>query len=49
MENNKTWTYFTENKTVKNVKIIEVSHAFKDFAVNYNVAILKSFNPGLKL
>ena len=33
----------------KNIKITKWAHAFKGFASSYNVEILNSFNPELKL
>ena len=33
----------------KDVKITKREHAFKDFASNYNLEILNSFNPELQL
>ena len=33
----------------KNIKITKWTHAFKGFASSYNVEILNSFNPELKL
>ena len=32
-----------------NVKITKQAHAFKDFAITYNVGILSFFNPELRL
>ena len=33
----------------KNAKITKKSHAYKDYAITYNITILYNFNPGLQL
>ena len=40
---------FDKKKTINNVKIIKLLHAYKGYASTYTVDILNSFNPELRL
>ena len=41
--------WWNKGNNTKNIKITKQAHAFKNYALSYNVEILNSFNPGLQL
>ena len=44
-ETTKPESFFDETKSITKVKLTKWAHAFEDYALSYNVAILTSFNP----
>ena len=40
---------YYEKKTIENVKVTKLSHAYKDYASTFNVDNLNSFNPEIQL
>ena len=40
---------YYEKKTIENVKVTKLSHAYKGYASTFNVDNLNSFNPEIQL